>query len=123
MPFLNLERKVWIIKNLEIPVKENIPMRELRWFKDKMKEIKKAEEEGKLTALTAMELDEEWWKKTCEMGLGKTYDEIVDTGLTEPEFRDLMAEVYHFLVTFGSIEGAKQSGFYAPKTKTSESKQ
>ena len=123
MPFLDTEKKVWKIKELEIPVKENVPMKELRWFKEKMKEAQKLQEEKTITPLQALEFDEEWWNNTCKIGLDRTKEEIEDTGISEPEFRLLMAEVYHFLVTFGSIEEAKLSGYFVQKTKNNDSKQ
>ena len=120
MLYLSPDKKVWTIKNLTIPVIENVPMKDLKWFKDKLKEAKKLESEQKLDPVQAMEFDEEWWEKTCNIGLGKSKSEIEDTGISEPEFRNLMAEVYHFLVTFGNIEGAIQSGFYDQKSKKIE---
>jgi hypothetical protein len=117
--FLDLEKKVWVIKDLVLPVRE-VPMKDLRWFKEKMKEANKLQQSQELTPIQALEFDEEWWEKTCQVGLGKSKTEIEDTGLLEPEFRQLMAEVYHFLVTFGSIEGAKLSGFYDQKTTPKE---
>lgn len=122
MPFLDIDKKIWKIKSLEVPVKENVPMKELRWFKEKMKEAQKLQEDKTITPLQALEFDEAWWSKTCEIGLGKTKEDIEDTGVSEPEFRLLMAEVYHFLVTFGSLEEAGLSGYFAPKTKDSDSK-
>ena len=38
MPYLDVEKKVWKIGKLEIPVKEDIPMKEMKWFKDKYKD-------------------------------------------------------------------------------------
>ena len=34
MVFLDLNKKVWIIKDLEIPVIEDVPMKDLKWFKE-----------------------------------------------------------------------------------------
>ena len=42
-------------------------------------------------------------------------DEILDTGISEPDFRELMAEVYNFLATLGTIEKAKQFALYDPE--------
>lgn len=123
MPFLDIESKTWNIKNSKIPIIENIPMKELRWFRDKRKEAVKLQDEEKITLSEAMKFDEEWWDKTCQIGLGKTREEVEDLGVTEPEFRSLMAEIYHFLTIFGNVEEAKLSDFYVQKTKTNESKQ
>ena len=115
MVFLNVDKKVWVIKEIEIPVIENTPMKEMKWFRDKVKWAAEREEKGDITQSEALAVDEEWWEKTCQVGLGKSMDEILDTGVSEPEFRDLMAEVYNFLATLGTIDKAKLSVLYDPK--------
>lgn len=115
MVFLDTNKKVWIIKDLEIPVIENTPMKEMKWFRDKVKWAADREEKGDITQSEALKVDEEWWEKTCQVGLGKSMDEILDSGVSEPEFRDLMAEVYNFLATLGTIDKAKLSVLYDPK--------
>lgn len=115
MVFLNVDKKVWIIKDLEIPVIEDTPMKDMKWFRDKVKWAAEREEKGDITQTQALEADEEWWEKTCQVGLGKSMDEILDTGVSEPEFRELMTEVYTFLATLGTIEKAKQFVLYDPE--------
>jgi len=101
--FLNIDKKVWIINDIEIPVIENIPMKEMKWFREKVKWAAEREEKNDITQTEALAVDEEWWQKTCEIGLGKSMDDILDTGVSEPEFRELMAEVYNFLAILGTI--------------------
>ena len=115
MPFLNIDKKVWIIKDLEIPVIENTPMKDMKWFRDKVKWAAEREEKGDITQSEALQTDEDWWEKTCQVGLGKSTDDILDTGISEPDFRELMAEVYNFLATLGTIERAKQFVLYDPE--------
>ena len=115
--FLDVKEKVWKIGDLTIPVNENVPMKDLMWFRTATKEIHKKQESGKLTQSEALEFDDIWWDKTCSIGLGKTKEEIIETGITESQFRNLMAEVFHFLTTFGNVEEAKQSGLYDPETQ------
>ena len=115
MPFLNVDKKVWVIKDLEIPVIENTPMKEMKWFRDKVKWVAEREEKGDIKQSEALEVDEEWWERTCKVGLGKSMDDILDTGISEPDFRELMAEVYSFLATLGTIEKAKLSVLYDPE--------
>ena len=115
MPFLDTDKKVWVIKDLEISVIENIPMKDMKWFRDKVKWVAEREEKGDIKQSDALKTDEEWWEKTATIGLGLTVDEIQDTGITEPDFRELMAEVYSFLATLGTIEKAKQSVLYDPE--------
>ena len=112
MVFLDVNKKVWIIKDIEIPVIENIPMKDMKWFRDKVKWVAEREEKQDITQSQALSVDEEWWSKTCEVGLDKSMDDILDTGVSEPEFRELMAEVYTFLATLGTIEKAKQFVLY-----------
>ena len=107
MVFLNVDKKIWIIKDLEIPVIEDTPMKEMKWFRDKAKWSAEREDKQDITQLQAIETDDEWWEKTCQIGLGKSTDEILDTGISEPDFRELMSEVYNFLATLGTIEKAK----------------
>jgi hypothetical protein len=110
--FLDVNKKVWIIKDIEIPVIEDTSMKDMKWFRDKVKWVAEREEKQDITQSQALSVDEEWWSKTCEIGLGKSMDDILDTGVSEPEFRELMAEVYTFLATLGTIEKAKQFVLY-----------
>jgi len=121
--FLNLEKKVWVIKDLEIPVIENVPMKDLLWFRNKSKEAEKLKSSEEATIADGLEFDEEWWEKTCELGLGKTMEEILDTGISEKQFRSLMQEVFNFLTVLCSIDEAKQSGIYDQETTKQENKQ
>ena len=115
MPFLDTNKKVWVIKDLKVPVIEDVPMKDMKWFRDKVKWVAEREEKGDIKQSDALKTDEEWWEKTATIGLGLTVDEIQDTGITEPDFRELMAEVYSFLATLGTIEKAKQSVLYDPE--------
>jgi hypothetical protein len=113
--FLDTKKKTWIIKDLEIPVIEDTPMKEMKWFREKVKWAAEREEKGDITQSEALQTDEDWWEKTCQVGLGKSMDDILDTGISEPDFRQLMAEVYNFLATLGTIEKAKQYALYDPE--------
>lgn len=115
MVFLDLKKKAWIINDLEIPVIENVPMKEMKWFKDKLKWAAEREEKQDITQTEALAVDEEWWDKTCQVGLGKSMDEILESGISEPDFRELMQEVYNFLANLGTIERAKQFVLYDPE--------
>jgi hypothetical protein len=115
MPFLDVNKKVWIINNIEIPVIENIPMKDMKWFRDKVKWAAEREEKNDITQSEALSVDEEWWSKTCQVGLDKSMDDILDTGISEPDFRELMAEVYNFLAMLGTIERAKLFALYDPE--------
>ena len=120
--FLDIKKKVWIIRDLTIPVTENVSMKDMVWFRDKVKWAAEREEKGDITQTQALAVDEEWWNRTCDVGLGVTMDTILDTGVTEPEFRELMAEVYTFLAIYGTIERAKQSALYDPEILKKEAK-
>lgn len=115
MVFLDTNKKVWIIKDLEIPVIEDVPMKDMKWFTDKTKWAAEREEKGDITQTQALQVDEEWWSKTCEVGLGKSMDDILDSGISQPDFRELMVEVYNFLANLGTIEKAKQFVLYDPE--------
>jgi len=120
--FLDTSKKKWIIRDLEIPVTENVSMKDMKWFREKIKEAAAREQAGDLTQAEALQTDEEWWEKTCEVGLGVSVDDILESGVTEPEFRELMAEVYTFLAIYGTIERAKQSALYEVETRKKEGK-
>ena len=120
--FLDIKKKVWIIRDLTIPVTENVSMKDMVWFREKVKWAAEREEKGDITQTQALAVDEEWWSRTCDVGLGVTVDTILDTGVTEPEFRELMAEVYTFLAIYGTIERAKQSALYDPEILKKEAK-
>ena len=115
MPFLDTNKKVWIIKDLDIPVIEDTPMKEMKWFREKVKWAAEREEKGDITQTQALQVDEEWWEKTCQVGLGKSMEDILDTGISEPDFRELMTEVYNFLANLGTIEKAKLFVLYDPE--------
>lgn len=121
--FLNLEKKAWVIKDLEIPVIEDVPMKDLLWFRNQSKEAEKLKNKEDATITEALEFDEIWWEKTCQIGLGKSMEEIIDTGISEKDFRSLMQEVYNFLIVFSTIEEVKQSGMYDQEIQKKESKQ
>jgi len=121
--FLNLEKKAWIIKDLKIPVIEDVPMKDLLWFRNQSKEGEKLKNNENATITEGLEFDEIWWEKTCQIGLGKSMEEIIDTGISEKDFRSLMQEVYNFLIIFSTIEEVKQSGMYDQETQKKESKQ
>ena len=120
--FLDIKKKVWIINDLEIPVIENTPMKDMKWFREKVKWAAEREEKGDITQTQALEVDEEWWEKTCQVGLGKSMEYILDTGVSEPEFRELMAEVYNFLATLGTIERANLFVLYDQKIQKKDPK-
>jgi len=113
--FLDIKKKLWIVGELKIPVIENVPMKEMKWFRDKVKWAAEREEKGDITQTQALEADDDWWEKTAHIGLGLSVDEVLETGISEPEFRELMAEVYTFLASYGTIERAKLSALYDPE--------
>ncbi len=121
--FLDTEKKAWVIGGKEYPVLEEIPMLELQWFRDQQKKAFKGVEDGTVTQLEALEADDEWWERICQLAFKCTSDEIIKTGISTPAFRDLMAEVYTFLSIFGTIEEAKQSPLYIQETQKKSSKQ
>lgn len=122
MVFLDIEKKAWVINDLEIPVIENIPMKDLMWFRKKIKEAADLKKDPNADEVKALEFDEAWWEKVCEIGLGTSSEEIINTNITPTQFRELMAEVYHFLATCSTIEEAKQSALYAVETQKKEPK-
>jgi hypothetical protein len=122
MVFLNVDKKVWVIKDLEIPVIEDTPMKEMKWFREKVKWAAEREEKGDITQTEALAVDDEWWGKTCEVGLGKSMDDIMNTGISEPDFRELMTEVYNFLANLGTIEKAKLFVLYDPEIQKKDPK-
>jgi len=116
MVFLDLKKKVWIIKDLEVPVIEDIPMKELNVFKDDLIKAEELSKKGKTGTKEEVEFENNWYERTCQLGLGKSRQDIEDTNISLPDFRALMAEVYAFLSVCGTIEGAKQSGLYEVET-------
>ena len=120
MTFLDLKKKKWVIKDLQLSVVEDVPMKDLKWFKEKMIEADDLAKQGKTGTKEEVEFENEWFNKVCEIGLGSSLQEIEDSGISTPDFRALMAEVYTFLSTCGTIEGAKQSGLYEVEIQKKE---
>ena len=123
MVYLNIEKKVWVIGNKEYKVIENTSMKDLKWFKSAYKDIVKKNEDGVLTQSDALQFDEEWWEKLCKVGLSSTVEDVQDSNCTEKQFREFMAELYHFLSIITTIEEAKLSALYDPKIQKNEEKQ
>jgi hypothetical protein len=120
--YLDTVKKVWKIRTKEYKVLEDIPMKDLKWFKTEYKNVIKKNEDGKLTQVDALEFDEMWWKKLCEIGLHSTMDDVLESNCTEREFRDFMSELYNFLSNLSTIDAAKQSGLYDQGTETKDKK-
>lgn len=123
MVYLNIEKKVWVIGNKEYKVIENTSMKDLKWFKSAYKDIVKKNEDGVLTQSDALQFDEEWWEKLCKVGLSSTVEDVQDSNCTEKQFREFMAELYHFLSIITTIEEAKLSVLYDPTIQKKEEKQ
>ena len=123
MVYLNIEKKVWAIGNKEYKVIENTSMKDLKWFKSAYKDIVKKNEDGVLTQSDALQFDEEWWEKLCKVGLSTTVEDVQDSNCTEKQFREFMAELYHFLSIITTIEEAKLSVLYDPTIQKKEEKQ
>jgi hypothetical protein len=115
MVFLDLKKKAWIIKDLKIPVIEDVSMKEMKWFKEKAVWIADRETNQDITQSEALRVDEEWWEKTCQIGFNMSMNDVLDSGISEPDFRELMQEVYHFLSVCGTIGRAKLSVLYDPE--------
>ena len=123
MVYLNIEKKAWVIGTKEFAVIENTSMKDLKWFKSAYKDIVKKNEDGLLTQSDALEFDEEWWDRLCKVGLKSTVEDVQDSNCTEKQFREFMAELYHFLSIITTIEEAKLSALYDPKIQKNEEKQ
>lgn len=123
MVYLNIEKKVWAIGNKEYKVIENTSMKDLKWFKTAYRDIVKKNEDGTLTQSDALEFDEEWWNKLCKVGLNSTVEDVQDSNCTEKQFREFMAELYHFLSIITTLEEAKLSVLYDPTIQKKEEKQ
>ena len=123
MVYLNIEKKVWAIGNKEYKVIENTSMKDLKWFKSAYKDIVKKNEDGTLTQSDALEFDEEWWDRLCKVGLKSTVEDVQDSNCTEKQFREFMAELYHFLSIITTLEEAKLSALYDPKIQKKENEQ
>lgn len=120
--FLDVNKKVWNIGSLQIPVIEDVPMKDLEWFTEKSIEAEKLKNNPEASITDGLRFDEEWWSKICELGLGKSKKEIVDTGISPRQFRMLMQEVFTFLTVICTIEEAKLLGIYEVETKSKEKK-
>jgi hypothetical protein len=52
-------------------------MKDMKWFRDKVKWAAEREEKGDITQTQALAVDDEWWKRTCDVGLGVTMDDYI----------------------------------------------
>ncbi len=109
--FLDINNKVWKVKDKEFSVIESCSDEELKWFDDVMALSIKNETTGDMSQSEADKLSDEWDERLCRLGLGtelKTIKEI----LTEKEQGELMGELAHFVRKLKTIENARQLSLY-----------
>jgi len=120
MTFLDTKKGKWIIGSLELPVRENIPMEETKWFRDNLKSKTKDLKDGKLTDMDVAQFENEWDDNVAKIILGTTTEELELSGISDAQYREVLAEAFTFLKAFGTIAKAKQSGIYDPQTEDKE---
>ncbi len=109
--FLDIDNKVWKVKDKEFAVIENCSDEELKWFDDTFELTIKNETTGEISQSEADIISNEWDERVCRLGLGaelKTIKEI----LTEKELGELMGELSHFVRKLKTIENARQLPLY-----------
>jgi len=128
MPFLDTKKQKWVIGKLELPIKENLPMGETKWFREQLKQKGALQVKGMLSDTEVALFENEWDDHVATIILGTTTKALEESGISDAQYREVLAEAYIFLKAFGTLEKAKQSGIYdqtilEPDTKPSQTSQ
>ena len=108
MDFLDLKKNVWKVGSKEIPVKDIKASPELKKLDEMQYEAAKIAKEGGFdTSLNQLEYEKKWTDLVTKVGLGCSYSDLLDE-LAPPQARQLVGEVYIFLMKIGTIEKAKE---------------
>jgi len=108
MPFLNLDKKSYVVGDIEFPVKEDIKGSELKPLRDMQRDLIKKEREGKeLTDLDQLDYELRFFDEVSLVAFGYNYEGLLEK-ISEPDARALLGEAYIFLTKLGTIERAKQ---------------
>jgi len=108
MTFLNLEKKAYVIGDIEFPVREDVKGSELKILRDMQKEIIAKEKSGKgFGEFDELDYEITLFETVSKVAFNKTYEELLEQ-ISEPDARELLGEAYIFLTKLGTIERAKQ---------------
>ena len=121
MTFLDADKGVFILGGKEYKPSENVKGIEIQQIRQLMSDAEKAD----FTTENEIKWEKKIFGKSLELcfpGQGLTWDTLLEL-LSMAEAREFIAEVYSFLVSFGTIEKAKLSGVYSGKMKDSNEKQ
>ena len=121
MTFLDTSKGVFILGGQEYKPNENVKGKDIQEIRQLMVDAEKAE----FTTENELKWEKKIFGKSLELCFPKqdlTWDTLLDE-LSMAEAREFIAEVYTFLVSFGTIEKAKLSGVYSEKIQSSKEKQ
>ena len=121
MTFLDASKGVFLLHGKEYKPREDVKGRDIQDIRQLMSDAEKAE----FTTENEIKWEKKIFGKSLELCFpdqGLTWDTLLDE-LSMAEAREFIAEVYTFLVSFGTIEKAKLSGVYSEKIQNSNVKQ
>jgi len=108
MTFLNLEKKAYVVGDIEFPVRENVKGSELKVLRDMQKEIIEKDKSGKqIGEYDELEYENTLFETVSQVAFGKSFEKLLEE-ISEPDARELLGEAYIFLTKLGTIERAKQ---------------
>jgi len=108
MTFLNLEKKAYIVGDVEFPVRENVLGSELKILRDMQKDIIAKDKSGKgFGEYDELDYEITLFETVSKVAFGKSYEELLNE-ISEPDARELLGEAYIFLTKLGTIARAKQ---------------
>ena len=114
MVFLDTSKGVFILNGIEFKPREDVKGKDIQEIRQLMSDAEKAE----FTTENELKWEKKIFGKSLELcfpGQDLTWDTLLDE-LSMAEAREFIAEVYSFLVSFGTIEKAKLSGVYSERT-------
>jgi len=108
MTFLNLDKKAYVVGDIEYPVRENVKGSELKVLRDMQKEIIQKDKSGKgFGEYDELDYENTLFETVSQVAFGKPYEELLNE-ISEPDARELLGEAYIFLTKLGTIARAKQ---------------
>jgi len=122
MTFLNLEKKAYIVGDVEYPIRESVKGSELKVLRDMQKDIIAKEKSGKgFGEYDELDYEITLFETVSKVAFGKTYEELLEE-ISEPDARELLGEAYIFLTKLGTIKRAKQLDNVLAEIKKKSSK-
>jgi len=104
MPFLDPEKKLFVIDDVEFPIRENVKGVEMKALRDMQRSVITMHKAGKEPdAIEELDFEMKWFEEVSKVAFNLSFEELLEK-ISEPDARQLLGEAYAFLLKFGTIE-------------------